>query len=553
MREAEQGNLRKIIIDGRYELEEKLAQRSNGTVYRARRILLGDRVAIRILRPELVKDRNAYEAFRRQAQIAARIHHPNSIQIYDFGSSPEGAVYVVEELVSGRTLRDLLNEQGGLTLSRIVGILNQICSAAHAAHLNGIVLRDIKPESIFVEQGADGKELIKVGGYGLAKADPSISGGMTMADQAMALGTPEYMSPEQWLDRPLDSRSDVYSLGVMLFEMLTNEVPFDSDNPFEIAQMHLSAPVPDISKFSRRDDIDEGIAAVVNRALSKDPALRQPTALNLAAELQAVSDASGGILRRMLTRVSVLPAQPQVIVQGAAAPAVDGEASLPSVVAESKAKGRGALNPIVVALMAEAFLSRMSGGLVKTAVPLYALLVFGLPISLVMVLVLIQNLVTLPLRPYFGTLADRHGKKKVFMVSLVLKTAVSVLYAVATLPVMLFGISVVRGMADSAKGPSASAMIADHTDERYIARAYSWYTTIKSTSGGIGEGVAAFLLLWLLVLMIGTQTVTANVAVLESLNADGTPQVEFIRGPEDVSPEGTIAGTTADHPNRASS
>src|SRR6185503_18936758 len=99
--------------------------------------------------------------------VAARIHHPNSVQVYDFGSTPEGVVYTVEELVSGRTLRDVLNEQRGLTLSRIVGIMNQICGAAHAAHLNGIVLRDIKPESIYVEEGADGKEIIKVGGYDL--------------------------------------------------------------------------------------------------------------------------------------------------------------------------------------------------------------------------------------------------------------------------------------------------------------------------------------------------------------------------------------------------
>jgi MFS family permease len=214
-------------------------------------------------------------------------------------------------------------------------------------------------------------------------------------------------------------------------------------------------------------------------------------------------------------------------------------------VAEGKTKGKGALNPTVVALMTEAFLSRMSGGLVKTAVPLYALLVFGLPIAETMLLVLIQNVVPLLLRPFFGTLADRYGKKKVFMISLTLKTAVSVLYAVATLP-MLFAISVVRGMADSAKGPSASAMIADNTDERHIAQAYSWYTTIKSTSGGIGEGLAAFLLLWLLVLMIGTQTVTANVAVLEGLTAQGTNKEEFITSPEDVAPDGTIAGTPAD-------
>ncbi|HEX5731795.1 MAG TPA: MFS transporter [Blastocatellia bacterium] len=541
MREAEQGNLRKIIIDGRYELEAKLAQRSDGTVYRARRILLGDKVAIRIMRPELVKDRAAYEAFRRQAQIAARIHHPNSIQVYDFGSSPEGAVYVVEELVSGRTLRDLLNEEGGLTLSRIVGILNQICSAAHAAHLNGIVLRDIKPESIFVEQGADGKELIKVGGYGLAKADPSISGGMTMADQAMALGTPEYMSPEQWLGHSLDSRSDVYSLGVMLFEMLTGSVPFEAQRPNEVAQLHLTALVPDITEIGR-PDLDEGIAAVVNRALSKDPSFRQPTALQLAAEFRAVSGAAGGFVGALINKAKGAP----IIIPQAPAAVPAGEAALPSVVAQVEPKGQGTLNRVVLALMVEAFLSRVSGGLIKTAVPLYALLVFGLDITAIMALVLIQNIVPLLLRPFFGTLADKYGKKRVFMISLSIRSIVGLLYAVASLP-MLFIISLVRGIADSAKGPSASAMIADNTDERNIAKAYSLYTTTKSTSGGIGEALGAFLLVMLIIFFAGTRTVTANVAVLDETSATGEPIEVLLKSPEEVAEDQTLPPTEA-HP-----
>ena len=544
-RGADQGDLRKIIIDGRYELEAKLAQRPDGTAYRARRILLGDKVAIRILRPDLVKDRAAYEAFRRQAQIAARIHHPNSIQVYDFGSSPEGAVYVVEELVSGRTLRDLLREQRGLTLSRIAGIFNQICGAAHAAHLNGIVLRDIKPESIFVDQGADGKEIIKVGGYGLAKADPSISGGMTMADQAMALGTPEYMSPEQWLGRPLDSRSDVYSLGVILFELLTGSVPFEGLRADEVAQLHLTALVPDITEIGR-PDLDEGIAAVVNRALSKDPNLRQPTALHLAAEFQAVSGAAGGFVGALINRAAGLKPVAPIIIPQAPAAVPAGEAVLPSVVAQVESKGQGALNRVVVALMIEAFLSRVSGGMIKTAVPLYALLVFGLDITAVMALVLIQNVVPLLMRPLFGTLADKYGKKRVFLISLSIRSIVGLLYAVASLP-MLFIISLIRGIADSAKGPSASAMIADNTDERHIAKAYSLYTTTKSTSGGIGEALGAFLLVILIVVFAGTRTVTANVAVLDEVTPTGEPVEVLVKGPEEVAEDNTLPPTEG-HP-----
>ena len=540
-----QGKARKIILDGRYELESKLAVRANGTIYRARRIMLGDYVAVRVLRDELVKDRSAYERFCRQAQIAARIHHPNAIQIYDFGSTPEGVVYTVEELLSGRSLRDVLSEQRGLTLSRIVRIFNQICAAAHAAHLNGIVLRDIKPESIFIEQGADGKEIVKVGGFGLAKVDPAISGGVTMAQQAMILGTPEYMSPEQWLDRPLDSRSDVYSLGVILFEMLTGGVPFEALRQDEVAQLHLTAPVPDITEIGR-PDLDEGIAAVVNRALAKDPNFRQPTALQLAEEFQAVSGARGGIVGTLINRVvRVKPAAPLVMPQQPS-PAPAGEAYLPSVVAQVEPKGQKTLNSVVLALMVEAFLSRVSGGLIKIALPLYGLLVFGLDITAVMGLVLIQNIVPLLLRPVFGTLADKYGKKRVFMISLAIRSAVGLLYAFATLP-MLFLVSLVRGLADSAKGPSASAMIADNTDERNIAKAYSLYTTTKSTSGGIGEAVAPFLLIISLVVFIGTRTVTANVAVLDEVNKKGEPLEEILKSPEEVAEDRTLPPTEA-HP-----
>jgi MFS family permease len=198
-----------------------------------------------------------------------------------------------------------------------------------------------------------------------------------------------------------------------------------------------------------------------------------------------------------------------------------------------------------VALMAEAFLSRISSGLLKTAVPLYALLVFGMKITSVMALVLIQNIVPLLLRPVFGTLADKYGKKNVFMISLIIRAAVSLLYAVATLP-LLFIVSVVRGIADSAKGPSASAMIADHTDERHIAQAYSWYTTTKSTSGGIGEAVAAFALVVLLVWFAGTQTVTVNVAVLDKITKSGANAEEIVKDPSQFRVGDALPGKESD-------
>lgn len=498
------------LLDGRYELLDPISQDALGTLYKARRVALGDMVAVRVLKPSLVNNAIALERFRRQALVAARIHHPNAVQIFDFVQSPDGQVYIVEELLEGRTLRDVIKSGQGLTLPQTVGLFNQICGAVHAAHLNGIVLRDLRPEYIHIEETAEGKQTAKISGTGLSRLDPAAGSGMTMAGIANVVGAGQYMSPEQWMGKPLDSRSDVYTLAVILFEVLTGSVPFDAGTRQEIAELHLKAPIPDLADRGR-PDLDEAINSVITRALEKDPNLRPPTAIHFAQEFEAVAGVHGGVLGNFIRKATgILPIQP-VIVAAAPAPPRAGEVSLPPVVAKAEEKGQGAFNVVVLALMAEAFLSRVSSGLLKMTFPIYALLVFGLGTTRVMQLILCQNIASLVLRPLFGSMADRYGKKRIFLLSLLVRTLVGPVYVVASLPLLYFA-SVMRGIADSAKGPAASAMIADHTSEKHLARAYSLYTTTKSTSGSIGETLAIWMIPFLLGVFIASKAVNVNVA-----------------------------------------
>jgi serine/threonine protein kinase len=279
-----------LRIDNKYLLEAELGSGGMGTVYRAARLLIGDSVAIKILHPGHVDGRNSVERFRREAQAAARLKHPNVVPIYDFGVSSEGLVYLVMELVEGKTLRDMLREDGSLDAKKAAEITTQVCSALEAAHQKNIIHRDIKPDNIVVDATGDGLR-VKVLDFGIAWMRDVAAASLT--ETGNVVGTPHYMSPEQCLGEEPDPRSDIYSMGVVLFEMLAGVVPFNSRASTAVVIQHVNERPPSLRAI--KSSVPPAVESVVTHALAKRREQRPQSAALLAAELAA---AIGGHVAR---------------------------------------------------------------------------------------------------------------------------------------------------------------------------------------------------------------------------------------------------------------
>ena len=267
------------VIDGKYELVAKLGEGGMSVVYRARRSHIGDDVAVKILLDKFVKDEAALARFRREARAAAMLRHPNVITIHDFGETDDehAPAYIVMEFVRGTPLRDLLKSETRFPIERAVRLMRGICAGVSAAHRQGVVHRDLKPENILVVAPDDDFELesVRVVDFGLAKLLADAGAGPA----GTVVGTPYYMSPEQGMGEPLDTRSDVYSLGAMFYEMLAGTRPFDAETVSGVINRHLYDPPPPLSPSL---GIPRRIATAIMQALAKDPDERPQTAGDLA-------------------------------------------------------------------------------------------------------------------------------------------------------------------------------------------------------------------------------------------------------------------------------
>src|SRR5688572_9681518 len=271
-------------IAGRYVLEEPIARGGMATVWKARDEVLARFVALKILDPELAGDPSFLDRFRTEALAAARLAHPNIVQTFDTGEDDDGNHFIVMEYCGGGTLEDLLEREGALAPDRAVSFAAHVCDALAYAHRHEIVHRDIKPGNVLL--GADGS--VKVGDFGIAKA---AFASHDVTTTGKILGTVTYLSPEQARGEEPDGRSDLYSLGVLLFELLTGRPPFSAESPVATAMHHLKTEPP--GPRAVKGNIPRALDAVVLRSLEKDPDARFSTADEMRRALESACAPSG--------------------------------------------------------------------------------------------------------------------------------------------------------------------------------------------------------------------------------------------------------------------
>ncbi len=272
------------LFDGKYQLEEVIGHGGFGEVRRARHVVLGRAVAIKIIRPGQPLTSADAARVRLEGMSACRVEHPNAIAIWDAGVTVQGVIYLVMELLSGHSLRTELAKHGRLPVIRCLSIARTICDVLAAAHAAGVIHRDIKPDNIFLHVPREGEEVVKVVDFGIAKLiGESTSAPVTMDGQM--IGTPEYLAPERLLGRTYDGRSDIYSLGCMMYEMLAGRVPFiaSKEVPWMVATHHVGRDPESLQRVA--PDVPFDVAVLVHEALTKQPENRpSATALLIMIE-----------------------------------------------------------------------------------------------------------------------------------------------------------------------------------------------------------------------------------------------------------------------------
>ncbi len=285
------------IIDARYRLEALIGRGGMGVVYRAAHTGLRKQVAIKVLHPSLASSSEVRTRFEREALAIGKIDHPNCVGVFDMGSMDDGSLYLVMELLDGRSLGDVLDDEGQLAPTRALHILKHILTGLAHVHQVALVHRDIKPENVYLVPHGEDRDFAKILDFGIAKPMQSsdLDDGVKLTQAGVAFGTPIYMSPEQAIGNPIDSRADLYSAAALGYEMLTGQPPFYSDDKLEVMSMHTTRPTPPMSTrlIKGGTPVSEAIERVIAKGLAKRPSERYQSAEEFLSALNDLMEVGG--------------------------------------------------------------------------------------------------------------------------------------------------------------------------------------------------------------------------------------------------------------------
>lgn len=298
----------RVILDGQFKIVQKIGIGGMGAVYKALQPDMNRMVAVKVLHPKLADRKDIASRFRREARAMSHLTHPNTARVFLYDELEDGTLFIVMELLEGKTINRVVRAEGPMEVARALRIMLQVCGALEEAHIAGIVHRDLKPENIFLCRQGGLTDFPKVLDFGLAKVTrrEMQPGSVQLTREGMVFGTPEFMSPEQAQGRTLTPASDVYSLAVILYEMLTGVLPFEATSSLDYLQLHVSAPPIPLGERLEGMSFPPELWSCLSRALAKHPEARFSSAAGFAEELE-------GVLARLTLDVPRRPTVPSSI------------------------------------------------------------------------------------------------------------------------------------------------------------------------------------------------------------------------------------------------
>src|SRR5262245_44213556 len=319
------------LLDGKYRLDSYLSHGGMGSVYKATHVMLDKIVVVKLIKPELVTSAEIVRRFQREARAASNLSHPNIVSVYDLGQTEDGTLYIAMEFIDGPSLKDVIRKTGPLPVARINTILRQVAAALAEAHNHHIIHRDLKPHNVMLAKGPGGQEVAKLLDFGIAK---TFEEGTQLTQTGFAIGTPQYMAPEQAAGQEVTAQSDLYSLGAMLYEMLIGEVPFDASTTAAILIKQLTEEPQPPSRRKPELKVSPVLEAIAMRCLDKDPAKRFASAEAFAAALtQGDAGAAAARSADAPTKVFANPLSPAATEGGTTRPVAPPAATAPAATA----------------------------------------------------------------------------------------------------------------------------------------------------------------------------------------------------------------------------